>query len=611
MKRWLGVLLLLTLLSGCADTSPQDPTQATQAQTQPATQPPTDPGLYDPENVIESQTACAVKAYTPDLSGCTGIMTMGEDLLLFEKDRLTLLTGEHLTEFTSVEISGLPMPDSGLVQVRPDGVAYYDKTAKSVVFLTSNLRENIRLHLPEDIRSGAWLAPDWATVYYCTDSDIRVLDMKTGVSRLLKEQGAAKHTITGILLEGTALRCNVQLADGTVKTVLISTETGELLHEGAYLSSMVTWDDRYFLQQEESIVPELIFGDTQSEPKVIWPTGYGETHWVLPERNSIVTLQTEQGAARLDCYSLDSGLRTGSVRLEGLEQISSVAGTAGGTVWLRSGDTLYRWQPEKSPTEDAAIYTMHRYTREQPDEVGLSVAQKTAKTLEKRYQVELLLWNEAQTVVPWDYSFETEYLPRAYEKAFTILDSVMQNFPESFFTQAAERSVNGKLTIVLVRGIYGAAEKGTLASAGGIQYWLDENMYIALSLGQELERYFYHEMGHVIDTRVLSTSTAFYEWEKLNPPGFQYDNDYIANQNRQDEQYLRSADRWFIDMYSMSFAIEDRSRILEYASLPGNEAYFTSATMQAKLQRVCTGIRQAFGLEGDSRSFVWEQYLIK
>ena len=61
-------------------------------------------------------------------------------------------------------------------------------------------------------------------------------------------------------------------------------------------------------------------------------------------------------------------------------------------------------------------------------------------------------------------------------------------------------------------------------------------------------------------------------------------------------------------MYSMSFAIEDRARILEYACLPGNEGYFTSPTMQEKLRRICGGIRQAFALIEES--YLWEQYLV-
>ena len=50
-------------------------------------------------------------------------------------------------------------------------------------------------------------------------------------------------------------------------------------------------------------------------------------------------------------------------------------------------------------------------------------------------------------------------------------------------------------------------------------------------------------------------------------------------------------------------------RILEYAANPGNGERFLSPVMQNKLQRICLGIREAFGLTNSSQSFVWEQYL--
>ena len=64
-------------------------------------------------------------------------------------------------------------------------------------------------------------------------------------------------------------------------------------------------------------------------------------------------------------------------------------------------------------------------------------------------------------------------------------------------------------------------------------------------------------------------------------------------------------------MYSMSFPKEDRARIMEYAMMPGNEAYFKSSTMQSKLKTVCKGIREAFGLKKYAEPLPWEQYLKK
>ena len=60
----------------------------------------------------------------------------------------------------------------------------------------------------------------------------------------------------------------------------------------------------------------------------------------------------------------------------------------------------------------------------------------------------------------------------------------------------------------------------------------------------------------------------------------------------------------------MSFPKEDRARILEYAMMPGNESYFSSEQMQAKLQTICTALREVFDLDPEQH-YAWEQYLAK
>ena len=161
-------------------------------------------------------------AYKPDMTNCTGMLAMGEALLVFRGENLTLLTHQQLTEFTTVELPGLPSPDSGLVQAHDDGVAYYNEKEKSIVFLGKNLRETARLQLQDDVVGGVYLSPDWKMAYYCTAEEVCALDMQTGISRLLKEHGGAKKTVTGVFLNGRALRCtSMQERDKNHPSVLI------------------------------------------------------------------------------------------------------------------------------------------------------------------------------------------------------------------------------------------------------------------------------------------------------------------------------------------------------------------------------------------------------
>lgn len=605
MKRWLGLLALLVVLSGCTakgDTT-IDP-NATGANGIPL--PNQGQGLYDPEHTIETQTGGAIKAYLLGARDSQAFAAMGNDFLLFGKDRLTLLTGENLTEVTTITAPNLPMPGSGMVQVSTEGVAYYNSKSCAVVFVGRNLREYGRLQLSETPTGGAYLTPDWKMLYYCTGEGIRVLDLETGICRTVKAQQTTSQSITGGFLDGTVLRCRMTLTDGTERTIAVSAQTGETLAEGVYLDDLVCAGQQYFMPKQAGTMTEWIFGQGTGQSQNFWPANT-ENVVPLPESNGAVTVVSMEGGSRLDYYDLTTGKRTASVELPDMTN-GKVLTSGKGMVWFSCGGILYRWELALSKIKDEAGYIAPRYTLRDPDEEGLAAFEIRAQALERTYGVEILYWNEVSELAPWDYSFEIEYLTQSYEIGFAGLEAAMAKFPEDFFRKAADRTGSGILRIVLVRGIYGPQEQGTLRPAAGIQYLLDGESYIALSVGTELEQNFYHELGHVIDTKVLSSCSVFYEWNNLNPSGFRYDNDYIANQDRQDGQYLEGENRYFIDMYSMSFPVEDRSRIFEYACMPGNESYFTSQYMQAKLQRVCRGIREAFDLpEG---TYIWEQYLV-
>ena len=142
-----------------------------------------------------------------------------------------------------------------------------------------------------------------------------------------------------------------------------------------------------------------------------------------------------------------------------------------------------------------------------------------------------------------------------------------------------------------------------MSTVAGVHFWNDGSGYLAVVADDSLEQNLYHELFHAIDSYVMAESILYDNWPDLNPP------DYINNQFREDYQYLEEENRAFIDMYSMSYPKEDRARIFEYAMMEGNESYFQSAIMQAKLKILCKGIREAFKLKKYTQPLIWEQYL--
>ncbi len=181
-----------------------------------------------------------------------------------------------------------------------------------------------------------------------------------------------------------------------------------------------------------------------------------------------------------------------------------------------------------------------------------------------------------------------------------LLDHRLSQFPEGLLqtTAASFQSLN----IGLAAQISGSVQGGSL------QFFSGKNANILLAVGDDSESALHHQLFHVMQTHILSHSSAFDQWDSLNPKGFQYDYDYTTNAIRNSGIYLTEDNRYFLDTFSMSYPKEDRARIFEYAMLPGQEPLFKPKAIQKKLKAVCRGIREAYCLTAEG-PYPWEQYL--
>lgn len=612
MKRWMLALVLVLLLAGCSNETPPG------ENTLPSIPHKEQAGLYQPDSAVEQQTDGAVKIYPLEKGMYDGLLSAGDDLLLFSEavTRVTLLTGKNLTAAATKVL-----PITADLKIRQfhtgdSGCAYFDTGDGAIVFLSASLHDVSRLKLPEDRMGAAQLSPDWNTVYYCTAEGIRALDMKTGISRLVTEQYHNRQSIVNVLMDGTVLCCEQQKEDGSRTMKMVASDTGQVLWEGSVLTNFVTAGKNWYLEADRGTVTELLFGQDSTACN-LWLTESVTSKTALPEINALVTVKEVEQGCRLDYYGLDSGKHIASVQLPGVRSVQSIcAGNEAGILWFLAQNTadssnmICRWETAKSPEDDPKVYTAPHYTREDPDREGLRDLVVDAETIEENYGIKLLLGEEPAAVMPDNYSFNTEYLVQAFEKYLPVLETAMSRFPTEFYKTAAIPTQSGKTHVGLVRSISGDSKKGTLPQMPVIQYWQDGEMYLILSMSENLEQSFYHGMSHVLETGILSNTTAYYEWNTQNPPGFAYDNDYISNTNRDGTKYLDAENRAFVDTFSMSFAREDRARILEYACMDGNADLFRSPIMQSKLRRVCDGIRQMYITEETDQAFIWEQYLL-
>lgn len=611
MKR-IGVwaVLLCLLLCGCAQDLPEITTEPTHSQTEPEeVLIPT--GCYEADSEIALLTNGAVRMYTPDMEGITGFIASGSDVFLFsgkENTVITKLSGEELVSVASVETGCAIWPNDPSVLVNQKGLSYYNSVTGELVFLDAALREISRTRIAQEILGAPVLTANRQAIYYCTHEGIRVLEMEEGLSRLLKQETDPDYTPLKLLKNDTVLLC-VAEADAARELLFISTQTGETLRQIRQDMFVSTFGDHYYTIAAEGAMQAMIFGDDQESqmllPKELWPA----ERWYLESCHAAVTLSD---SGRLDYYDLTSGKLVSSVELGDFVAETLGAGE-NGFVYILGQDKdvtcLYKWDTTQTTTGDETIFTSIRYTAENPDTQGLGECQLLAEQIGQKYNLEVLIADHAVTVHPWEYVLEMEYQVPVIRQELQNLDRWLEAFPADFLATAAKGTNSGIVRICLVRSVSGTPESGNPEKMQGGCFWVDENVYAAIPVGQTTEQSFYHTIFHVLETRIMSKSKFCYDWESHNPEGFSYDYKYGVYHDPADTTYLEGEARAFIDHFSMTFPREDRATIMAYAMTEGNAEYFQSEIMQNKLTAICRGIRKAFGLEKSKEVYIWEQYL--
>ena len=616
MKRWLLLLLAaLLILGGCDGEPAPETTQPTPPQTSETTvptEPP--PSLYVADSLLETSTQGAVCVFSPENGSILQFGFMGDDPVLFcygedaiQAIRIDADSGEILAEGMLPSTLDLWM---GL-GMGPDALVCYDAEKSFLRVYDGQFRQLHTVVLPEMLMGTVLFSEDLSTAYYAADGYVRVLDMRTGISRLLMQMTDAGVYPTNLLFGDSVLHCYIDdpydSYDG-----FFSVTDGRMLGRAENLMDAGTVGDSYIARCLEGPVTEILVGQRGGEVLSFQRENeYGNVN-LLPETGRLAEDISLDTGVSLQIYDPEKGNCQGKVFLEGVTWIETVLDDGQGRVWFLTMDSeserdiLCRWDPAQNSNGDTEQRIAPWYTLENPDLEGLARCDAKAQVLEERFGVDICLYKDPPE--PYDYAFIPEHQVRLIERELDDLEQIMARYPEGFFRTAASVTDDGMFHISLVRGMTGV-EHNTVTDAAGLHYWIDGNSYIALVSDGSLEGTFYHELCHAMETYVLSNSIHFDFWNDNNPKGFAYDYSYTDYQNNWESPWLQDETRAFIDSYSMCYPTEDRARIMEYAMLPNNESYFTTDTMQAKLKQLCMGIREAFEWEKSQETFPWEQYL--
>ncbi len=579
-------LLLALLLAGCA------------AQPTPTTETTAADALYTPGHRLETQTSGMMQVFPTETSGFCRIWAMGEDVLLSGDGKLTRLSGASLTP-------GSTRQADTVLQTGSDGVWLFDGSAVQILDGSFALLQTVSI--PDEVLGVPGL--EGSRLYYLSEGCLKVLDLSTGLASLLRDNMAFTDGTVQCL--GDLLLLHLTDEDGIGKTLLVSAADGSTQYPSLAVTDACRFETGLGILLEDGQV--LLLPDGGGAQKLTLEEGEQMVGF-LPEIGGLITCRNDTAGLTLRLYTLLQGILRSSVLLPEVDLVGTGCVSADGTLYISAHSTqetawwILRWNYEAfSPVSEDSCLEPY-YTRDFPDAQGQASCETLARELGAQYGISVLLFDEAAACAPWDYAFTAEYRVDKTNWALEDLKATLEAFPEGFLTKLRQDWED--LTVCIVDTIQGTAESSSLDSAEGLQFQNGSHFYIALAPKEEdsLKHTLFHEFSHLIDNRVLTKTGAYDNWNDLNPQDFAYSLDLKADMTPY-KALLTGPDRVFIDNYAMTFPAEDRARIFECACTSGNEEDFVSPILQAKLQRICTGIRQGFDLEDAPERFLWEQYL--
>lgn len=607
MKHFIAALLCCLLLCGCGA---EQPPEAADSSTEPSTFATAPEGLYDAGSVLEQKYGGGVRSYPLNLSDARGMIPFGDGLLIFTGDETTnliLLTGENLYPEASTGLDFfLDSRDPSLV-VGGSALSYYDPVTRETVVLDTGLKIVSRITAPEGLIGKPVLTQDRNLLYYCTETSLRVWDLESGIRRTIKEMAYPGQTVAGLHWGETIVHCQTDAGN-----LFLSAADGHLVQEYDGAITLVSTDSTFSAAVTLGLNPMLVYRCAGASQLLLPETLDGEYYCLSGGLGAVRVWTPSENQVELEYYDLTSGLRSSVLRLDTTYHPDAAA-RLGDFVYILTFDdtygcsTVYRWDIAALATNDAAIYAGAYAGEDASLREELALCRQYAQELGARYGIEILVGPEAAATEPWDYYLEAELQPALIERELELLEQRLANYPGTILADTAADFTSLKLC--LVRSITGSAESGSLDAATGVQFLEGTDAYVVIAGGQYAQQALYHELFHAMETHILNNSIAFDQWEKLNPAGFDYDYSTSATEARDAGIYLQPEHRAFIDRYSMTFPREDRARILEYAMLDGNRQLFEAPILQSKLQAICDGIREAYGLKKSEERFLWEQYL--
>lgn len=283
-------------------------------------------------------------------------------------------------------------------------------------------------------------------------------------------------------------------------------------------------------------------------------------------------------------------------------------------------NSIYIWDllGSDADTTESCLYSMESFFGN--DTEANADIQGRIEIIEQKYGIDISFGDDVNQLDVWDYDIDPLYNAIACRRAIEKIDKELSLYPDGMLAQM-QNGYEKPLSIYLAEQLTGVSDCDTIEMADGIANSDMEHVYFVIDCSEvgHFERTIHHELFHTIENYMATNGWYFddEQWNSYNPAGFEYDYNYGTNSDNFDDSYVASTydneseDISFIDIYSKSFPLEDRARIMEFAMNEERYAngYFEYDNICNKLAYESEMIRNAFDTTGWPEKTVWEEVI--
>lgn len=637
MKRWIALLLLLCLLTGCTAKPEQTaPTESVTAGTEPTQTEPSEPLtalLAHTEPAAPGSALSCVQSDTVKNLGNYRKVYMFGDCLLFsvaleeswDADGIPgpVVWGLSLVDVRTGELrasASFPCPRMPDLQVSGDRIVLSDWNSGDVTILNDRLQ--VERKIPGQVSMSALYLDETGRFLYTVGSEDGSwrADLSTGERTELLPEAAelyAENAYDNVMTLSYISRRDLQK-----HRVCMNMTTGKMLEQpfdGSYITAIcrsgvwmgwtnegavhMGWDQDPFVETSGGS-PSLIDG-----PAPLCITVYGE------DGSWDTRIYRRDGSLYTACHcGREMGFLSGSAWCPQLRGYFLTA------VDMNGVPQLLFWDPQ-IPAEGELV-SMHRRSEIAAEQSGGAVSPmlyRKAHELSEKYGIRVRIADECDTRFG-DFYAEQELDEKVIRKGLAELEEALAAYPEGFFRQlpygdyrTVEISLTGTLTD---SGVPEDANAFTDFAAFVNQYDGKHLMVVNITL-DDLQQTIFHEFSHIIDAklefRAKYVEDALYSeerWAALNPESFTYAGSvYIMPETYGHDGY----DSYFIDQYARTFPTEDRARVLEYAMTGHDESFDpkNAGPLREKLRYYAAAIRDGFDTAGWPEVTRWEKPIVE